>query len=142
MSSKRSDVVLSMTLAETFLLLLFLIWLGDVARNSGEQPPTDPTIIRIENARLKAENDRLVADSQRFAAEIRNLQLIVDVFRKTLGITDPTDTPEQVPTAVKTAADAARRGAPKCASDNVFARVVLRNGAAAFTVTAPPSVAQ
>lgn len=142
MARKRSDIVLSMTLAETFLLLLFLIWLGDVAKNAGQQPPTDPSILKIENARLRAENDRLTSESKKLEGEVRQLRLIVDAFRKAIGIPEPITSPEQVPPAVKAAAEAARRGAPKCAPENLFARVGLRDGITTFTVVASASVAQ
>src|SRR5437762_14385779 len=112
MPRKRSDVVLSMTLAETFLLLLFLIWLSDVARNAGEQAPTDPSILKIENVRLKAENERLQSESRTLQSEVRRLELIVEAFRKTIGVPEEITSAEQVGPAVKAAAEAARRGAP------------------------------
>src|SRR4051812_2515215 len=113
MARKRPDIVLSMTLAETFLLLLFLIWLGNVARESGSQPPQDPNIIKIENARLREENATLRSDVDRLIAEARRLQLIVDAFRNSLGIPTPVNTPAEVPGAVAAADEARRRGAPK-----------------------------
>src|SRR5690349_19085996 len=136
MPRRRGDIVLSMTLAETFLLLLFLIWLGDVARNAGEQPPSDPSVMKLEIDRLNAENKKLTAESKILATTVQQLRLIVDAFRKSLGIPEPITSPEQVPIAVKVAAEAARRGAPKCAPDNVFARVTVRDGVTTFTVVA------
>jgi hypothetical protein len=141
MAHKRSDIVLSMTLAETFLLLLFLIWLGNVARTPAGVPD-DPTPPDIVIARLKAENAKLEEESKRLTSELRRLQLIVDAFRKAIGIAEPITAPEQVDPAVKEAAEAARRGAPKCASENVFARVSVQDGATTFTVVAPERVAQ
>ena len=142
MRRKHNDIVLSMTLAETFLLLLFLIWLGDVARTSSGGAAADPTIMRLENARLKAENERLAAESRRLAEELRKQQLIVEAFRKALGLPEPITSPEQVEPAVKSAQEAARRGAPKCATTNVFARVAIRDGSTTVSVVAADSVAR
>ena len=136
---KAGDLVLSMTLAEIFLLLLFLVWLGDVAARSGGLP-VDPTALKIENDRLKAENGQLSDEVRRLKADLDQLRLIVDAFRKTLGISEPITSPEQVPGAVQQAADAARRGAPRCAADNLFARVLVRDGEITLTVVAPAQV--
>lgn len=141
MPHKRSDIVLSMTLAETFLLLLFLIWLGDVARTPAGVPD-DPTPPDIVIARLKAENERLEQEAKRLSAELRQLQLIVDAFRRAIGISEPITAPEEVDPAVKAAAEAARRGAPKCASENVFARVAVQDGVTTFRMVVSEKVAQ
>lgn len=140
MATRRSDIVLSMTLAETFLLFLFLIWLGDVVAKSGEAPPTDPSRLAADNARLTDENARLSAELKSATSDIQRLQLIVDAFRKALGITEPITSPEQVGPAAKAAGDAARRGAPKCDDDNLFARVTVLDGVTTLLVAAPPSV--
>jgi hypothetical protein len=141
MASRRSDVVLSMTLAETFLLLLFLVWLGDVARNPGSEPPTDPTILKSEVERLRSANEQLALEAQRMAAENRELSLTVEAFRKSLGIKTPINGPDDVPDAVARAREAARRGAPKCQSENLFARVSVVDGSTTLIVSAPAAVA-
>jgi hypothetical protein len=91
---------------------------------------------------LKADNERLSLQLKALAAEVENLQKIVDAFRKALGIEAPVTSSDQVPSAVKGAAEAARRGAPKCAAENVFARVTIRDGVTTFTVAASQAVAQ
>ena len=116
--------------------------IGGIQRTAGQQPPTDPTPPEVQIARLKAGNERLAAESRTPTAEVRQLQLIVDAFRKTIGIPDPITSPGQVGPAVKAAAEAARRGAPKCASENVFARVRVRDGETTLTVTASAMAAQ
>src|SRR5216684_2932658 len=60
----RTDLVISMTLAETFLLLVFVIWYGVVPNTRVHTADTTPPEVLIahlqkENAELKAQVEKL-----------------------------------------------------------------------------------
>jgi hypothetical protein len=58
-TARRSDLLIGMTLAELFLLLLFTVWYSIFV--SGPTPG-DPKILQIENERLTRENAKLRSD--------------------------------------------------------------------------------
>jgi hypothetical protein len=137
MIRRRTDLVLSMTLAEIFLLLLFLVWLGNVG-----QGVNDPElrVLQLEREReaLQKENNQQKQRLEELTDEVSRLGLTVAAFRKALGIEEPVDRPEQVPGAV---ADA-KRGSPRCFPNNVFAHVTLEDGIASLRVTAASEIVQ
>src|SRR5206468_5646771 len=54
------------------------------------------------------ENERLQSESRLLRGEVRELKLIVEAFRKAIGIPEEIKSADQVPPAVKAAAEAAR----------------------------------
>jgi hypothetical protein len=135
MAYKQSNLVLSMTLAEVFLLLMFLIWIGEVVRHPGGTT-LDPTALSIENEQLRQENALLKKEADDLHSSVQKLQLIVDAFRKSLGIQEPISDARQAEVAVETF----RRGAPRCSDNNLFANVTMLDGVVTLSMAAPDEV--
>ena len=69
----RGDLVISMTLAETFLLLVFMIWYS--VRPKPNIPPTPPCC--VENQDLKKRIAHLVEDLDAFKERVRILRVVL-----------------------------------------------------------------
>lgn len=55
----RTDLVISITLAETFLLLLFIVWSAVADKIGPENNPLDAKLLRQQNEELTRERDQL-----------------------------------------------------------------------------------
>src|SRR5205814_5535284 len=85
---QTSNLVLSMTLAEIFLLLLFVVWWGTSleATPAGTVPPTvEVEILKAENSRLKAAVVRLEAKTREQSDTIEALRLMVGAQGTSIG---------------------------------------------------------
>ena len=118
-SPVRTDLVISMTLAEIFLLLLFVVWYGHTAIL--RQDPVARMKERL--AVLETENERINKELKRANDQIAELRSQVDLWRKYTGLENP---PKAEPLAQSRnenskapAKQGSGRGKPKCQENNV-----------------------
>jgi hypothetical protein len=112
-----------MTLAETFLLLVFMLWYAYRPRPA-PQPPT-----RVEI--LQQENDNLKTELRRVKAELAELERRLEWWRSRFDQPVPGSDEE-----LKQFLFEAGRGKPKCQDDNVLVHVAVLNGATRLRVLA------
>src|SRR4051812_8891550 len=107
---RNRATVVAMTIAEVFLLLTFVVWLGTVIQSDGGNTSPDITIamLREEIAELKHENASLKSERDSLKAEIAALKIMVQQWENKYN--------------------AATRGAPKCVEDNVLIDASAING--------------
>jgi hypothetical protein len=121
----RDNLVLSMTLAEIFLLLLFVVWWSSQVPFVIDGQTLTSVQMQERNKELRTKVDTLTTDNARLAREL-------GVLKRLLAIGDSVPV-EKFPGAVQDALDAARRGHPKCAEQNVLVDVRMENGVARMT---------
>lgn len=114
----RSDLVVSMTIAEMFLLLVFMVWYVSTSENNS---PGQIGVLQAENARLKQENDSLERAFRRLKAEKDEFEKALKFWQTRFGIYPPATEVE-----LQNAMREMGRGKPKCQDQNlvVKARVV------------------
>jgi hypothetical protein len=119
----RGDLVISMTLAETFLLLVFMLWYS-IRPRVVQPPPKRVEVVMAENEQLKQE----MASLKEKLAEIdRRLEWWRMRFNQ-----DVPGSEEEV----KQILFEAGRGKPRCQDDNVLVEIRLIKGAASLQVLA------
>src|ERR1017187_8890987 len=121
MSGPRGDLVISMTLAETFLLLVFMVWYS-VRPKIPVNPPTSIEVLKKENQDLK----------QRISAletELADIRQRLEWWRKRFDAPVPGSEEE-----LRKILFEAGRGKPKCQDDNVLLDISLINGAATVRI--------
>ncbi len=128
-SPGRSDLVISMTLAETFLLLVFVVWYGEVA--AGKDTGTLPDWQKVAGQRQK-EIDRLKADIEREKSARALGEAALKWWQDNFRIGPPVSAEELVE-ALRTPAGKAvlmelARGYPRCEQDNVLVHASVLNG--------------
>jgi hypothetical protein len=116
--SNRANVV-AMTIAEVFLLLMFVVWLGSVTDGSGNAGDISREMLEQENRDLKAQAATL-------NLQVKRLNDTVEALRIMLGA--PTGSLLDLTNAFKRQLEAAKRGRPKCVDDNVLVDVTIRDG--------------
>jgi hypothetical protein len=119
----KGDLVISMTIAETFLLLVFMLWYVTRAQLTAK-PPT-----QIEQ--LATENQRLKKDLADMHAKLADVERRLEWWRTRFDQPVPSSEEE-----LKKILFEAGRGKPKCQDDNVLLDVRVINGATTFKVLA------
>jgi hypothetical protein len=112
-----------MTLAETFLLLVFMLWYS-IRPKLDTQPPTSIEVLQAENQRLKQENERLQSD-------INDLNRRLAFWQKRFDQPIPGSEEE-----VRTFLHEAGRGKPKCQDQNVLIEASVIDGTTTLKVLA------
>jgi hypothetical protein len=119
----RSELVMGITLAEVFLLLVFVVWYGTVPTQAGPDPCQED---KKEIARLRDENARLIKLSKD-AALIPFYQRILDSIRVELKISSSDWKINELPGLIKGAMIKAKeegaRGKPACSPQNVLVEI-------------------
>jgi hypothetical protein len=125
-----------MTLAETFLLLVFVIWYGVAPNSRTQSAETTPPEVRIKL--LEDENDKLKADNKKLQDELNDINRRLEFWR--------TRFPDlKIPGSVKELGDLRAelgRGKPACQpDDNLLVNVSFVEGAASVRLqTLPPNL--
>jgi plasmid stabilization system protein ParE len=119
-SSSRSDLVIGMTLAEVFLLLLIVGWYGSRLESeerggSSGLPATVPRSELEDAQRRLTEAESRLADAKR---KYEQLERILDWIAKTAGLPRPIHSVKDAQEAVDRIRDEAKRGRPACRIDN------------------------
>ncbi|PYR93564.1 MAG: hypothetical protein DMF84_09180 [Acidobacteria bacterium] len=122
--NQSSVTVVAMTIAEVFLLLMFVMWLGTAIKGAAGKGTLDAAL-------LQAKLIRIETDVRELRVANRELNATVEALRIMLGA--PSISREDLKQAfdkkLADTADAARRGKPKCAEDNVLIDVEALDGA-------------
>lgn len=128
---ERTDLVINMTLAEVFLLLLFVVWYAQPPE-LGDQVP----VLEAELARLKRENQILANDLRDARNEISDLKQRLDWWRREF----PTIVDLELKTPPGVASKEAGRGFRRCQDDNVLIHAsVIRGQVSIVWVTTSPN---
>ena len=124
-----SDLVIGMTLAEIFLLLLIVGWYGSrletEAKGAGPERPYAEIARELEAAKKQLESSLIEAEAQRRRND--QMQRILDWIAKTINFGAPIDSVDTAGKAIERARNEARRGKPSCQSSNVIVDVVSDN---------------
>jgi hypothetical protein len=141
--ARRGELVLSMTLAEIFLLLLIVGWYG-MRLESEEGVVAPPTPEAILQAELKKAQDALnhSEDARRaLERQVEENRKILDWLQDHYG-GGPKITLQELQALVRAHEDRirteARRGKPTCASSNVLLRVVADGGQTSLDLLETP----
>src|SRR2546423_15585862 len=118
-SPVRTDLVISMTLAEAFLLLLFVVWYGHTAIIR-----QDPAArMKEQLAALEKENEQLKKELKQATDEVADLKVRLDLWRRLTGFETP-PTSEALAEWRKEAC----RSNPKCQQNNVLVHASVIHG--------------
>lgn len=110
----KADLVISMTLAETFLLLVFLVWYA-TRPSLAAKPLTSIEILQAENARLTKQLTEL-------RAQLGDLERRLQWWRTRFDQPVPGSEEE-----LRRILFEAGRGKPKCQEDNVLLEIAVIN---------------
>lgn len=117
---ERTDLVISMTLAEIFLLVMFVIWSGysTILGN-----PDERALIKEQLNRLQNENEKLSKELKQAKNTIDDLQKRLDIWRNLTGFDDPPSS-----TKFQEWVKEACRSNPKCEENNVLVHATVVRG--------------
>src|SRR5438105_7628087 len=119
-SRQNRSLVVAMTIAEVFLLLMFVVWLGSVVANEGAGSPLKSVELEERLESLEKKYDALIVDYGK--AMDTNEALRVMLGAPTLG---PEGLKAALEKELRDAAEAAKRGKPACVGeDNVMLDVL------------------
>lgn len=123
-----------MTLAEVFLLLLFVVWWGTTIKSEpgGVDPKLKLANLKAEVDRLKAENAVLKKDNRRLKMDLSEREKTIEALRVMLNCIDGTI--EDCKRGLEEIITAAKRGSPKCEVANVLVEVAVYNGKTTATI--------
>lgn len=133
-TSKRSDLVLGLSLAEAFLLLIFAVLLVS-AGTPGVDPNLEIRRLKDELAKLEGRLATLKAERDHLLAENEEQKLIIEQLKKMAGTLGYRPAELKDPEKFKEFVEALRRGHPKCnRDDNLAIQVVADRGLISVTV--------
>ncbi len=119
----RTELIISMTLAETFLLLLFVVWYG-LAKDVSPKPPSllELKVKDLENKVHKLEGE--IAEDKK---KDEDLETRLKFWREHYNMDIP-GTREQITIFVKQYLAEQGRGHPRCQENNVLVQVAVIGG--------------
>lgn len=132
----RSDLVVGMTLAEVFLLLLIVGWYGS-RLESEEKGAAAGASATVPKSQLDECQANLLAAEKRLQAmqvQYDQLDRILDWIAQTAGLPRPIRSVEDAKAAVGMIKDEAKRGRPACSPNNILLDVTADGGAVLATV--------
>src|SRR4051812_95019 len=135
----RGDLVISMTLAETFLLFVFMLWFAvQPTKPEDQDPRLELTALRNENRQLREEVESLKNDKERLRNELDAVNQRLALWQERFGVPLPASEQEWKNFTEKFKKELGR-GKPRCADNNLLAEVSLVNGLTNVALlTAPP----
>ncbi|SRR6266568_1464295 len=120
------DLVMSMTLAEIFILLVLVLWWGSALEAQGDGSPTVAiAVLNGQLADLRAEHDKLRADRDRANRELEEALGRLEAVRAMLGARDTSLRAfgEGLGSQLAVAKETGKRGRPKCVDANTLIQV-------------------
>lgn len=138
MSERRSrnDLVIAMTLAEVFLLLLIVGWYGSRLESEsvghGQERPVDVVEHELEDAKQKLHAVEQQLQNER--GRNQQMQRILDWLAKTVNFGKPIDSIPAAEAAMERFKAEARRGKPSCEPTNVLIDVIADRESTAVTL--------
>lgn len=130
-----TDLIIGMTLAEVFLLILFVVW---YSQGAGSGPDWEHIAELRQQQIEKLQSDLLQAKN-----DVAELERIRNWWRSNYGIDPPASAAEfeavrNTPAGQKLRQELAR-GFPKCEDSNVLADVSMLNGVMRLNVSGSPT---
>jgi hypothetical protein len=134
-SPVRTDLVISMTLAETFLLLLFVVWYGYTTIPDSRRMVA---VIEERLARIEKENERLARELKQANGRIADLESLLKQWEALTGFDNP-PSPDVFGDWIKEAC----RSHPKCEQNNVLVHAsVVRGQVSMVWLTESPKLSE
>ncbi len=132
----RNDLVIGMTLAEVFLLLLIVGWYGSRLESEavGGKPGTPAEVLENELKKANQELEMAKRERDKLEDDRRNLQKNLDWLGERLGAAQPIRDIPSADAALRGYTTSLKRGKAVCESENVLAHVVADNDMIAVTV--------
>src|SRR5271157_3544040 len=129
----KTDLIIGMTLAELFLLILLVVW---YSQGTGAGPNWRE-IAEQRQREIDSLNQKLDAQKK----EIEKWRAVSEFWRTRLGV-DPPASVQQLAAALGTTQgkgimEELKRGLPRCDENNVLAEVTVLNGTTEVHVYAP-----
>ena len=126
-----STTVVAMTIAEVFLLLMFVMWLGTVIKGQAGKGQIDAAILQVRLDKTSKE----LADATK---QIGELKSTVEALRIMLGANsvDPEELKRALEKKISDAVEGAKRGKPKCAEENVLVEARVLDGVSQLAIIA------
>jgi hypothetical protein len=138
-SPVKSDLVSGMTVAEIFLLLVFIVWCGAVTLSKGSHDPdywkTIAEQSQKKNEELKSQIELLTAEKEKRAKEVA-------FWQKVFGLSQPPTSLEELTSALRSTPAGrevlheAGRGYPRCEEKNLLVSAALQKGDITMQVVA------
>lgn len=133
-SPTRSDLVIGMTLAEIFLLILFVLW---YSQGAGAGPDWK----RIAEERQKKIDD-LKAEVERQKQDVMKLKAIQEWWEKNYSVRDIPGSNDQLRNALNTPQgrkfiEEMKRGYPRCEENNTLIAVLEKDGTTGVRIEEP-----
>jgi hypothetical protein len=121
----KNDLVIGMTLAEVFLLLLIVGWYGSrlEAEAEGVKPGTPAEVLQKQLHERDEALRRATEERDQFAKKITDLEAILKWLGERLGSPQPIHDIPSATAAVNVYTTGLKRGKPVCESANVLVRV-------------------
>jgi len=133
---ERTDLVINMTLAEIFLLLLFVVWYG----HTPIMGPGEIARLKEQVDRLEKENQYLKNNLRDAREEISDLKWRLEWWRRVFPTIDTTIEGKGTPEEVR---NEAGRGFRRCQDSNVLIRAsVIRGQQSMVWITESPQLTQ
>jgi hypothetical protein len=130
----RGDFVISMTLAETFLLLVFMLWYS-IRPRIPASVPTTIEVIRAENEELKNQIVALKKQIGDLDDKVKDYDRRLEWWKTRFNLPVPGSEKELKPILIE-----AGRGKPKCQDNNILLEISLIDGVTTLKVLAGSSV--
>ena len=129
--AQGSTTVVAMTIAEVFLLLMFVMWLGAVIKGQAGKGQVDAAILQ----RRLDETTKELAEANK---QIGELKATVEALRIMLGANsvDPEELKRALEKKIADAVEGAKRGKPKCAEENVLVEARVLDGVSQVAIVA------
>ncbi len=117
---RSSDLVISMTIAEVFLLLVFVVWYSSTKETSAAGTVG---AVQEENKRLRNENAKLQEQNRVLTSELEESRKLLEFWRTRFGQFPPRNEKE-----VAEFLQDLGRGKPKCQEQNVLIEASVVRG--------------
>jgi hypothetical protein len=119
---RGSELVISMTIAEMFLLLVFMVWYSSI-KDPAPGPRGGFDACQEENKRLERENVKLKVRNTSLAAELDDVQQSLKYWQAHFG-----QYPPRTDSELAKFRQELGRGKPKCQEDNLLVEVRIVRG--------------
>lgn len=121
-----NDLVISMTLAEVFLLLLIVGWYGSRLESeaAGREPLTPAQVLAQEVDEATRERERQRAENRALQSRVRELEGVLDWLGQQVGNKEPIRDTRSAGRALEGLSAILKRGKAACRGENVLVHVV------------------
>lgn len=133
----RNDLIIGMTLAEIFLLLLIVSWYGSKLESSAISPGDAAAELRRELALTKTELHRTQIELESEKALNRQMDSVLNWLARYVQYRGDVTNQAGWEKAIKSFETAIKRGKPVCGEPNLLIEVLVEDATQAVTLKAP-----